>query len=75
MVANAPGMAADIVDKARQRRWWDADSMDEVLSETTGLPVVIADEALSCVVLGTGRCLEEMRTKKRLDQSLLSVRQ
>jgi rod shape-determining protein MreB len=26
------------------------------------LPVSIAEEPLSCVVMGTGRCLEEMST-------------
>jgi len=29
---------------------------------TPRLPVSVADDPLSCVALGTGRCLEEMRT-------------
>jgi rod shape-determining protein MreB len=32
-----------------------------VLREATGLPVVVAEEPLSCVVLGTGRALEELK--------------
>jgi rod shape-determining protein MreB len=30
------------------------------------LPVSIAEDALSCVALGTGRCLEEMKTLKNV---------
>ena len=33
--------------------------MDTVISEATGLKVRVADEALNCVVLGTGKVLEE----------------
>lgn len=63
-----PELAADIVDKGIVLTGGGGmlTAMDEVLRETTGLPVVIADEALSCVVLGTGRCLEEMRTLKNV---------
>jgi rod shape-determining protein MreB and related proteins len=32
-----------------------------VLRYATGLPVSIADDPLSCVALGSGRALEEMR--------------
>jgi len=40
--------------------------LDQVLREATGLPVSIADEPLSCVALGTGRALEEMKTLKHV---------
>ena len=33
--------------------------LDKVISETTGLKVQVADEPLNCVVLGTGRVLED----------------
>ncbi|WP_326687804.1 MULTISPECIES: rod shape-determining protein [unclassified Streptomyces] len=33
--------------------------LDERLVKETGMPVVVADEPLGCVALGTGRCLEE----------------
>ncbi len=39
-------------------------NLDYVLRRATGLPVSIADDPLSCVVLGTGRCLEEMKVLK-----------
>jgi rod shape-determining protein MreB len=32
----------------------------------TGLPVSIADEPLTCVALGSGRALEEMKTLKNV---------
>jgi rod shape-determining protein MreB len=32
------------------------------LRVATGLPVSVAQDPLSCVVLGTGRCLDEMKT-------------
>jgi rod shape-determining protein MreB len=35
-----------------------------VLRASTGLPISIADDPLSCVALGTGRCLEQMKTLK-----------
>ncbi len=36
--------------------------IDTVIREATGLPISIADDPLTCVALGTGRCLEEMKT-------------
>lgn len=33
--------------------------LDERISEQTGMPVLVADDPLTCVALGTGRCLEE----------------
>ena len=62
----APELAADIADKGIVLTGGGAllSNMDEVLRQMTGLPVSIADEPLSCVALGTGRCLEEMETLK-----------
>jgi rod shape-determining protein MreB len=34
--------------------------LDRLLAEETGLPVVVADEALTCVARGGGRALELM---------------
>ncbi len=36
------------------------------MSEETGMPVVIAEEPLDCVVLGTGKALSEMDLLKRV---------
>lgn len=33
--------------------------LDTRISQETGMPVLVADEPLTCVALGTGRCLEE----------------
>jgi rod shape-determining protein MreB len=59
----APELAADIVDKGIVLTGGGAmlGNLDYVLRHATGLPVSIADDPLSCVALGTGRCLEEMK--------------
>ena len=64
----APELAADIVDKGIVLTGGGAllGNLDYVLRHATGLPVSIADEPLSCVVMGTGRCLEEMKTLKHV---------
>ncbi len=62
----APELAADIVDKGIVLTGGGAllGNIDYVLRHATGLPVSIADDPLSCVVLGTGRALEEMKRLK-----------
>ena len=62
----APELAADIVDRGIVLTGGGAllGNLDHVLRHATGLPVSIADRALHCVALGTGRCLEEMKTLK-----------
>ncbi len=62
----APELAADIVDKGIVLTGGGAllGDLDAVLRDATGLPVSIAEEPLSCVAQGTGRCLEEMKTLK-----------
>jgi rod shape-determining protein MreB len=59
----APELAADIVDKGIVLTGGGAllGNLDFVLRHSTGLPVSIADEPLSCVALGTGRVLEDMK--------------
>lgn len=66
--ATPPELAADIVDKGIVLTGGGAllGNLDEVLRNETGLPVSIADEALSCVALGTGKALEHMRTMKHI---------
>lgn len=60
----APELAADIVDKGIVMTGGGAllGNIDLVLRHATGLPVTLAEEPLSCVALGTGRCLAEMKT-------------
>lgn len=58
-----PELAADIVDKGIVLTGGGAllYRMADVLRLATGLPVTVAEDALSCVALGTGRALEEMK--------------
>ena len=62
----APELAADIVDKGIVLTGGGAllGNLDFVLRHSTGLPVSIADEPLSCVALGTGRVLEDIKNFK-----------
>ena len=64
----APELAADIVDKGIVMTGGGAllENIDLVLRHATGLSVTLAEEPLSCVALGTGRCLEEMKTLKNV---------
>ncbi len=68
----APELAADIVDKGIVLTGGGAllSNLDYVLRASTGLPVSLADDPLSCVARGTGRCLEEMKT---LENFLISA--
>jgi len=64
----APELAADIVDKGIVMTGGGAllSNLDIVLRHATGLPVSVADDPLTCVALGTGRCLEEMKTLRNV---------
>ncbi len=60
----APELAADIVDKGIVLTGGGAllSNLDFVLRHATGLPVSIADDPLTCVALGTGRALDNLKT-------------
>ena len=57
-----PELAADIVDKGIVMTGGGAllANLDLLLREATGLPVMLAEDPLTAVVLGTGRCLDEL---------------
>ncbi|MFZ5610371.1 MAG: rod shape-determining protein [Pseudomonadota bacterium] len=57
----APELAADIVDKGIIMTGGGAllGDLDRVLREATGLPVMVAEDPLTCVALGTGKALED----------------
>ena len=63
-----PELAADIVEKGIVLTGGGAllREIDAVLREATGLPISIAEEPLSCVAVGTGRCLEELKTLRHV---------
>ena len=57
-----PELAADIVDKGIVLAGGGAllKNIDVLLREETGLPVMVAEEPLNCVVLGSGKALDEV---------------
>ena len=57
-----PELAADIVDKGIVLAGGGAllRNLDILLREETGLPVMVADDPLSCVALGAGMALDEI---------------
>ncbi|MBI3418515.1 MAG: rod shape-determining protein [Proteobacteria bacterium] len=64
----APELAADIVDKGIVVTGGGAllRNLDLVMRHATGLPVTIAEDPLTCVVMGTGRTLEDMKNLRNL---------
>jgi rod shape-determining protein MreB len=63
-----PELASDIVDNGIVLTGGGAQlaNLDILLREKTGLPVTIAEDPMNCVVLGTGRVLEEYDHLKQL---------
>ena len=63
-----PELAADIVDKGIVLVGGGSllANLDLLLRETTGLPVMHAEDSFTAVVLGTGRCLDELRLLKEV---------
>ena len=61
-----PELSADIVDKGIILAGGGAllRNIDVLLREQTGLPVMIADDPISAVVLGSGKALDELRLLK-----------
>jgi rod shape-determining protein MreB len=63
-----PELAADIVDKGIVLAGGGAylKNMDILLQKETGLPVVVAEDPLSCVVLGSGAVLDQLDLLKQV---------
>lgn len=63
-----PELAADIVDKGIVLAGGGAylKNLDILLREETGLPVVVAEDPLSCVVLGSGAILDQLDLLKQV---------
>lgn len=68
----APELSADIVDRGIVMTGGGSQlrDLDKVLSKATGLPVFLAEDPLTCVVRGTGRALEEMKTLRNVLTSM-----
>jgi rod shape-determining protein MreB len=63
-----PELSADIVDKGIVLVGGGSmlKNMDVLLRETTGLPVMLAEDPLTAVAVGTGRCLDDMALLKEV---------
>ena len=63
-----PELAADIVDRGIIMAGGGSllRGLDRLLGEETGMPVMLTDDPLSAVVLGTGKALEEIETLKKV---------
>ena len=63
-----PELSADIVDKGLILTGGGAllRNLDKCIREETGLPVTVAENPLSCVVLGTGKMLEDFNLLKKI---------
>jgi len=66
-----PELAADIVDRGIVLTGGGAllHHIDDLISESTGLPVTVADEALICVAKGAGHTLEDPAYRGVLHQA------
>lgn len=63
-----PELASDIMDRGIVMTGGGSllRGLDELLFKETGMPVHIAEDALSCVAIGTGRALESLDLLKRV---------
>ena len=63
-----PELAADVMDHGIMMTGGGAllQNLDKLLSNETGMPVLVSEDALSCVGEGTGRSLENIELLKRV---------
>ncbi len=63
-----PELSADIIDKGIVLTGGGAllKNLDVLLREETGLPVMVSDDPTSAVVLGSGRCLDNLDLLKEI---------
>ncbi|HWU44085.1 MAG TPA: rod shape-determining protein, partial [Bdellovibrio sp.] len=63
-----PELASDIVDNGIVLTGGGAllANLDVLLRERTGLPVSIAEDPLSCVVMGSGKVLDQLDLLRQL---------
>lgn len=61
-----PELAADIVDRGIVLAGGGAllTNLDGLIRDETGLPVMVCDDPLTCVVLGSGKALDQLDTLK-----------
>ncbi len=50
-------------------------NLDKLIAKETSMPVLVADDPLSCVGEGTGRSLEDLNLLKRVVMTSKKIRQ
>lgn len=72
-----PELAADVMDHGIMMTGGGAllTNFDRLLSHETGMPVLVSEDALSCVGEGTGRALENIDLLKRVVMTAKKIRQ
>ena len=63
-----PELAADIMEQGIVLTGGGAllNGLDKRLNEETGMPIIVANNPLQCVALGSGQCLEEFEALKQV---------
>ena len=71
-----PELAADVMDHGIMMTGGGSllNSRDKLLSHETGMPVLVSEDALSCVGEGTGRSLENIELLKRVVMTTKKLR-
>lgn len=71
-----PELAADVMDHGIMMTGGGSllNSLDKLLSKETGMPVLVSEDALSCVGEGTGRSLENIELLKRVVMTTKKLR-
>lgn len=71
-----PELAADIMDHGIMMTGGGAllKNLDKLIAKETGMPVLIADDPLSCVGEGTGRALEDLNLLQRVVMASKKIR-
>lgn len=66
-----PELASDIMDRGIVMTGGGSllRRLDKLLTRETGMPVIVAEDALSCVAMGTGIVAENIETLKRVTMS------
>jgi len=72
-----PELAADVMDHGIMMTGGGAllNNLDKLLSRETGMPVLVSEDALSCVGEGTGKSLENIELLKRVVMTTKKLRQ
>lgn len=70
-----PELAADIIQRGIVMAGGGAllRGIDRLISDETGIPVVVAHDPLSCVVIGTGQVMEEVHRNPQLRKVLVQA--